>query len=152
LVTESATTNPPYPPEFAIAVEPETVRVPINAQRRSQLDLHIRVANHGPGSLFVADCGHELQRAEPNGGWMGVHTVPCGASVPPLAVDVGEAVRYAIRITAPPDSAPWQRGHITGRYRTVTHFSTACRVSSTWDRPIPHNRRISPEFVVRETP
>jgi hypothetical protein len=152
LVTESGTLPPPYAPRFAIAVEPETVRVHINAERRSQLDVHVRLANHGPGSFYIPDCGHELERAEPNGKWVRVHTVPCRNTAPPLAVDVGKTVGYAIRVAAPTDSAPWQRGQIAGRYRNVTHFSTTCHAGSKWGRPVAYDRCVSPEFVVRETP
>ena len=149
LVTESGTT---YPPSYAIAVEPDTVRVLVNTQRRSQLDIHTRVANHGPGSLFIPDCGHEMQRAEPNGSWVRVHAVPCQTRGPPNAVDVGATFNYVIRISAPPDSSPWQRGHMAGRYRTVTYISTQCRAGSAWGQPLAFDRRISPEFVVREVP
>lgn len=153
LVTESGTAyTPPYPPSFAIAVEPDTVRVRINPQQRSQLDVHVRIANHGPGSLFIPDCGHEMQRLEPNGEWLRVHTIPCLTSGTPTAVDGGATFDYSMRVSSPADSSPWQRGHMAGHYRTVTHFSTTCHAGMTWSRSQTLDRRVSPEFVVREVP
>ena len=57
----------PEPPTFRIVIEPDTVRARINTQLRLQLDLLVRIFNDGPGMLFVAPCGHEMQRAAPNG-------------------------------------------------------------------------------------
>jgi hypothetical protein len=140
----------PDPPDFTIRVEPDTVRVRTNAQQRSQFDMLVRITNHGPGMLFMPDCGHELQRAQPNGSWLRVHTVVCRTGDPPFAVDAGEGFGYAIRINAPADSSPWQRASIVGRYRTLSYISAEFRPNGVWGRPIAHDLRISSEFAIRE--
>ncbi len=141
----------PDPPDFVILVEPDTVRVRTDAQQRSRFTLLVRIINHGPGMLFMPDCGHELQRAQPNGSWLRVHTVPCRAGAgPPFAIDAGEGFGYGILIAAPVDSAPWQRASIPGRYRAVSYISAEFRPNGVWGRLIAPDLRISPEFAIRE--
>lgn len=143
--------DPPDPPAFRIVVEPDTVRARLNVQGKVQLDFLVRIFNDGPGHLFVPDCGHEVQREEPNAGWTRVYVPPCPARLdPPVAVEPGGTFGYIVHIISPVDSGPWRRGAIAGRYRTISYISAEFRAAGAWGRPVPLDRRISPEFPVRE--
>ncbi len=145
------TVDPPDPPAFRIAIEPDTVRARINAQQRVQFELLVRIFNDGPGLLFVAPCGHELQRAAPNGAWTRVCTPACPRDpIPPFVVDAGGTYGYQIRIIAPVDSGPWRTGEIRGRYRTISYISAEYRAAGAWGRPVSMEKRISPVFAVLE--
>lgn len=118
----------PDPPAFRIVIEPDTVDARVTSQQRTQIDVLVRVFNDGPGNLFMPACGHDLQRALPNGNWIAVHGVPCRPGTPPpFVLEAGGGFGYTIRISAPLDSAPWQRGAITDQYRTVSYISTEVR-------------------------
>jgi hypothetical protein len=143
----------PEPPDFRIRIEPESVEARLTAQQRSQIVFLVRVFNEGPGNLFMPECGHELQRAAPNGNWTAVHGVACTPRTPPpFVLEPGGGYGYTIRIVAPLDSAPWQRGAIAGQYRAVSYISTEFRPAGGWGRPIALGLRTSPVFRIREEP
>lgn len=148
------TTDPPEPPAIRIVIEPDTVHARISAQQRVQFVLLVRIFNDGPGQLFVAPCGHELQRAAPNGAWTRVFTPPCPRDpIPPFVVDVGGTFGYQIRIIAPVDSGPWRTGEIRGHYRTISYISAEFRAAGAWGRPVSMDKRMSPVFpVIGEVP
>lgn len=148
--TFTNTPDLPDPPSFSIVVEPDTVRARVNAQQRIQLDFLVRVFNDGPGQLFVPPCGHQIQRAQPNGTWLLVYAPPCPTGfVPPFAVDAGGTYGYAVRITSQVDSGPWRPGSIAGRYRAFSYISAEFRAGGAWGRPVPAALRYA-EFAVRE--
>jgi hypothetical protein len=144
------TGDPPEAPDVRIVVEPDTLRSRIDSRQRSVIEMIVRTFNDGPGDLFMPECGHQLERSEPNEAWTIVHTVGCRTTEPPFHVEAGGTFGYSIRIFAPADSAPWRRGAIAGRYRIVNYISAEVRPNRAWGRPIPRAQRTSGEFVILE--
>lgn len=121
----------------------------ITAHGIVQLEFLVRAFNHGPGTLFMPDCGHYVERASPNAGWIRVHEVQCPtARFPPVAIHAGGAYGWGLRLAAPADTGVWHTDLLAGRYRTVSYLSAELRPGGAWGRPLALRHRTSPEFQI----